>query len=71
MPSLEQQRAQQRFSYEKIVLLLFCQTKFDKVMSEVKNPKDPVLYDKAILNNFAQKTEEEQYNIVLDMPHKL
>ena len=45
VPTLEQQRAEIGLDYDKIILLLFCQTEFDQVMERRPEKKVQELFD--------------------------
>ena len=52
VPTLEQQRAEIGFDYDKIILLLFCQTEFDQVMEKREKKVDKELFDITQIEGF-------------------
>ena len=67
VPTLEEQRANQQFIYEKIVLFLFSQTKFDKVMAPRSKGKTYATYDCNKLKDFVSCPEKRD-QIIKEMP---
>ena len=72
VPTLEEQRATQQFQYDRIMLLLFSQTKFDKVLKPNTHGGRFKKFRKEILAGFKSKTKAERYDIVANkMPERL
>ena len=71
VPTLEQQRAEIGFDYDKIILLLFCQTEFDQVMEKRKHKVEKELFDIEQIKGFLQMTDEQRYEVINAMPTTL
>ena len=71
VPTLEQQRAEIGFDYDKIILLLFCQTEFDQVMEKREKKVDKELFDITQIEGFLQMTDEQRYEVINAMPTTL
>ena len=66
VPTLEQQREQQQFRYQRIKLVLFSQTRFDNVMrreetrgADKTKHEDPNPFDYTLLKGFEGFTQAE------------
>ena len=71
VPTLEEQRATQQFQYDRIMLLLFSQTKFDKVLKPSKKHHKPQKFNAELLEDFESKSMSERYEIIKKMPRQL
>ena len=78
VPTLEQQREQQQFRYQRIKLVLFSQTRFDNVMrreetrgTDKTKHEDPNPFDYTLLKGFEGFTQAEQITAYRTIPKRL
>ena len=77
VPSLEDQLAEHEFRYEKILLVLLCQTMFDQCVEERSDPDISGLLRAErgdflqLLNDFETKSITEQLKLINTIPERL
>ena len=71
VPSLEMQRMNQSFKYEKIRLVMVGQTVYDKCLVESGSSEKPCLFSFDTFDNFEQKETDDQIEILQSLPQRL
>ena len=67
VPTLEEQKANQEFTYHRILLVLVSQTQYDKVLDPSKPVKD-VKLDPNSMRTFKNKFLDQQVKIMAKLP---